>query len=130
MLQLTLSSFTLLDIRAENVENRKTVMHKRLCFYERVSTIVYVLSKYRAYVKRRKARIQQRYRVTMFWEYSEDLNLWLRRCAALSQCRGGCQEANKGQACGEVFNCRFQIHGCNPFSGPASGRFFQIVACI
>jgi len=54
LLQLTLSSFTLLDIRAENAENRKTVMHKRLCFYERVSTIVYALSKYRAYAKRRK----------------------------------------------------------------------------
>lgn len=58
LLQLTLSSFAHLDIRTENAENRKALMHKRLCFCEQnVSTNVHVLSKYRAYAKRRKVRI-------------------------------------------------------------------------
>jgi len=60
-----------LDIRNENAENRKALMHKRLRFYEQhVPTNVHTLSKYRAYAKRRKARVH----IDVARDYIAELN--------------------------------------------------------
>lgn len=54
------------DIRTENAENRKALMHKRLRAARRTARFYeHALSKYWAYAKRRKARMH----VEMLQEY-------------------------------------------------------------